>query len=769
MSKVDVIKTSFAGGQFGASLLGRTDVAQYENACAEVENMLVRPYGSAISTPGTRYIAECKLSEAGSDSTVRLIPFVFNRADAYVIEMGELYFRFYTDRGQVLSGTGSTVYELAHSYAEADIEDVHYTQLNDLIWMTHEDYKPQLLTRSAADSWTIADFDFLGGPFLDDNTSDITITPSATAGTITITLSATSSTIKFVPSSSSTNLGHIGSYWKVGGIVTTSTTALQGYVEITTCSSSTVATGTVKSTLSSTAATKVWAEGAWSYVRGWPARVTFHDGRLWFARTDHEPQGIWGSHLYVYDDFSLNEQDDDEGINIKLFSNESNEIQWLASGKNLIAGTYGGNFVISGSGNDVVTPTNIMANQEVTWGAESIQPKRIGNFFYYIQRFKQKIREFFYVWDNDAYKAMDKTIFCPEITEDGVKEMAYQEVPDTILWCVTSNGTIATLTREVDHEVQGWAKQTTDGYYESVCSIPSQSYKHDEVWVVVKRTINGSTKRYIEVFENIEVPDRQDKCLYLHSALEYDAYEDTEDNSVDLSLSATTSTLATITASAAYFSAADEGYRIRAIDSDGATIGEAEIVSYASTTIVTAKIVYTFSSSTISAGSWGVSVDALTGLDHLEAKTVKVLADGGTDKPDKVVDTTGSITLAYDYFVISVGLPYTQKLLTLPFEAGSSRGTAQGKIQRINQVMVKVNRSFRGFSMGGTEELAGRVSWREPTTLMGTPETLYTGVLSNINFNGDYVYGAQIMFINDDPLPVELLSIMAMLDTQDKG
>jgi hypothetical protein len=763
MAKVDVIKTSFAGGQFGASLLGRTDVAQYDTACDVVQNMLVRPFGSVISTPGTWLIEECKMSGLGTDSTVRLIPFIFNQTDAYVIEMGDKYFRFFTDRGGVV-GTGSTLYEISHVFDEDELFDVQHTQLNDLVWMTHKNHRPQLLTRSAAASWSIADFAFLGGPFLDDNLTDITITPSDTAGTITLTLSATTSTIQFIPSSSSTNLGHIGSQWKVG---TLSTIGVQGYVEITTCSSSTVATGIVKQPLSA-GATKVWAEGAWSDYRGWPARVIFHDGRLWFARTDHEPQGVWGSHIYTYDDFSLNEQDDDEGINIKLFSNESNEIQWLASGRSLIAGTYGGAFIIKGASEDVITPTTVTATQEISWGTENILPKRIGNFFYYIQRFKKKIRELFYFWDNDSYKAMDKTIYCPEITQDGVVDMAYQEIPDTILYCVTTNGTIATLTREVDHEVQGWSEQTTDGYYESVCVIPSQSFKHDEVYVVVRREIDGVTKRYIELFENIEVPDRQDKCLYLHSALEYDAYEDTSSSTVNLSLSATSGTLATITCSTAYFSADDEGNRIRAIDSDGATVGEAVVVSYASTTVVTAKIVYDFDSLTYSGGEWGVSVEALSGLDHLEGETVKVLADGGTDKPDKVV-SSGTIDLEYNYFVIMTGLPYTQKLSTLPFEAGSSRGTAQGKIQRINQVMLKVNRSYKGFSLGGTEDLAERISWREPTTLLGTPEQLYTGILSNINFRDDYRYGAQIVIVNDEPLPIELLSIMCMLDTQDKG
>jgi hypothetical protein len=169
------------------------------------------------------------------------------------------------------------------------------------------------------------------------------------------------------------------------------------------------------------------------------------------------------------------------------------------------------------------------------------------------------------------------------------------------------------------------------------------------------------------------------------------------------------------------------------------------------------------------------------------------LADGGTDKPDKVVSSS-TITLENDYFVVTVGLPYSQKILTLPQEAGSQRGTAQGKIQRINQVGFKVNRSHKGFKVGGaatsldtvsyiesttpevlytgtipnTSFILERISFRDPSTPMGTPEVLYTGMIPNISFRDDYRYGAQVRIQNDDPLPIELLSVITTLDTNDK-
>lgn len=222
-----------------------------------------------------------------------------------------------------------------------------------------------------------------------------------------------------------------------------------------------------------------------------------------------------------------------------------------------------------------------------------------------------------------------------------------------------------------------------------------------------------------------------------------------------------------ISSSTSYFSAEDVGQRIRAIDADGEIVGEMKIIGYTSATIVIGEVIYPVDETTFAGGSWGLSVSSISGLDHLEGETVTVLADGGTDKPDKVV-SNGTITLSYDYFVVNVGLPYTQRIKTLPQEAGSQRGTAQGKIQRINQVGFKVNRSFKGFYCGGADDMLDKVQYRDPSTLMGTPELLYTGVIPNISFRDDYRYGSQVIIENTEPLPIELLSVMTTIDTNDK-
>ncbi len=876
---------------------------------------------------------------------------------------------------EVLTLQTSSAYQMTTVYRENELFDVQYVQLNDVMWLTHKDHPPQKMIRVSASEWSIANFDFVGGPFLDENTNtSITITASATTGTVNLTVTPTTANLFTL---SASTVGHHGAYWMIGGLSqTNTTTGLQeiGYVEITHVINSYTATATVIKNLKTSSATSIWAEGAWSAVRGYPACVTFHDSRLCFGRTNHEPQKVWPSKIFEYENFALDTQDDDDALNLALASNESNEIQWLASGRSLIAATFGGAFVISSGGDDVaITPDNAHCKEEVGIGSSSVAPKRIGGALLYLQKFKTKLREMFYLWDLDTYKAVDKTILAPHILGHGAIDMDYQQNPDSVLYCVRADGVLAAMTREVDQEVTAWSRHTTDGTYTSIAIIPSQTADYDEVWVIVERWVQGNQKKYIEYFENIELPDRQENALYLHSALTYNAFEQSRDSSTTLSFTAlvvidsssnghtvtmnggavvdtdhsvfgaaaacfdgsgdylsipddsawilgggtgnftidcwvritalppdrdciishstawtfnifsgflafhsyfdtlvvsgaftfaintwyhvavirgwggvantfaltvngnvigtTTqaysiidgsgnlrigrtmagiadelnwdlngcvdevriSTMArwtenftpptepyandgftslllhfdlvyTATSSTTAFVAGDVGQRILAIDPiTGAPAGEGQIITYNSGTSVTLSVTSVFTETYFTAGEWGLSVSEVSGLDHLEGKTVGVLADGLVESLTKTV-ASGTISLDDDYFIVSVGLSYDQIIYTLPREAGAQRGTAQGKLQRISELAFKLNRSYLGFQYGLDEDTLDTLTSVDSTLT----QTLTTGIIGNIPFRGGYQRGTQIYIKNRNPLPIELLSIVATVDSQEK-
>lgn len=820
MPKAAPIYPSFAAGEVSPLMYGRVDLQQYYIGLETAENCLVRPYGLIMNRPGSIFIAPVKYPT----KTTALIDFVFNESDSFEIEFGEFYFRFFTLGAPVIDltksitgatnadpvnltivghgfsiddeiiitgmegmtelngkrfrvnsvpgvdnitikdldgvtvdgtgfgvyttgGTAKRIYEVVHTYTEDELFDVHYAQRNDVVNLTHGDHPPAELIRSGVASWAISDVVFLHGPTLDENTTATTITPSADTGT-GITLTA--STAIFLS-------GHVGSVWRVK----------DGYVKITAFGSTTSVTGDVQTggnLGTGPAATTEWAEGSWSDVRGFPATVTYHERRRWYARTDYQPQTQWASKQFIYDDFDVGTGLDDEALNITINTEKANDIKWLSSGTTLATGTFGGEFITSSGSNGVsLTPDNANATRQSGWGSRNIQPLKIANYVYYVQRAGRKIRELFYYWDLDTYKSVDMTILSEHITESGIISIAYQQNPDSTLYCLREDGQIAALVREDDQQVKAWTRIVTDGLYKAVSVIPSNLGPFDEVWTIVQRTINGVTRQYIERFANPIVPDRQEECFYVDCGLTYSSFDQT--TSIGLTLSALTGTGITATAGSAIFSADDVGQRIRAIDADGNRVGELTITGFTSSTIVTGDVVSNFDSLTYAGNLWGISVMTISGLDHLEDKTLSILADGAVQTQQTV--SCGSIEMERDAFEISTGLPYTATIVTLSSEAGAASGTSQGKKKRIYQLGLKVYKTL-GIKMGGSVDKLSNVTLRQPSLNMGEAIPLVSGTIPNIRFTGGWVYDGQVAIVQDQPLPMHILDIMPLLDASEK-
>lgn len=226
------IQASFAGGEFSPSLFGRVDIQKYNTGLKKARNVNVIPHGGVRNRPGTKMVS------AAGDSThpVRVIPFTFSSGATFILEFGHLYIRFYTLDAQIqasstvtawvtghsyvvgnfvtqggntyyclvphTSGTFATdlaagdwvlqtAYQIPSPYAGSDLFNLKFTQSASVLYIAHNSYAPQQLTRILDDSWTIAAYAFAMGPFMLQNSdSTSTITPSAISGTgITLTAS----------------------------------------------------------------------------------------------------------------------------------------------------------------------------------------------------------------------------------------------------------------------------------------------------------------------------------------------------------------------------------------------------------------------------------------------------------------------------------------------------------------------------------------------------------------------------------------------------
>jgi len=276
-----------------------------------------------------------------------------------------------------------------------------------------------------------------------------------------------------------------------------------GIVEITSVASTTSATGRVLTTLASTGPTYKWSESAWSNYRGWPRTVTFFDDRLVFGGNISQPDTIWGSVTSDYNNMKSGTNDDD-AIIFTLSSRQVNVIEWIIGKDKLIIGTSGAEWTIDGGTDEPLTPSNIIAQQQSTYGSADVQAVLANESVLFFQRGAEKMRELAYNWEIDSYVAPDMTILSNFVADGGIVDVAFQKTPDSVLWCVRSDGEMPVFSYERKENIAAWSRivtadSTSDSDIESVARIHGDP--EDEVWAVIKRTINGSTVRYIEQFQ----------------------------------------------------------------------------------------------------------------------------------------------------------------------------------------------------------------------------------------------------------------------------
>ena len=756
MARVAVQLTNFTGGELSPRLDGRNDLAKYSSGCKTLQNMVVYPHGSAARRPGTTFVAEVKTSSAKT----RLIPFEFSTTQTYILEFGNQYIRFYKDSGAILEsnktitgitkanpgvvtstahgysngdtvvisgvvgmtevngkrfkvanvaantfelqtidgtnvntssyttyssgGVANRVYTLTTTYLTADLFQLKYAQSADVMYICHPDYPVRKLSRTGHTSWTITDVDFSDGPYLDDNITTTTFTMSAhTVGTgRTLTASATTGI------NDNTGFQSID----IGRLIRFKT----GYGKITAITSTTVVTIDILQDMTSSTASTDWALGAFSEYTGYPSCVTFYEQRLVFAGTTEQPQTLFFSRSGDYENMHENRGGTvaaDDAMIYTIASNQVNVIQSLKATRTLIILTSGGEFTLnSDSTGTAVSPTNINIKKQSNYGASSIDALSVGNATLFVQRAKRKVRELAYNFDTDGYVAPDMTILAEDITLNGLDELTYQQEPHSIIWGIRGDGVLVGLTYQRSEQVVAWHQHklggsfgaTAHGIVESVISISGNSYNRtdeDQIWVIVKRTINGTTRRYVEYFTPFQFDSSLTQFQFVDSALSYS----------------------------------------------------------------------------------GSATSTLTGLDHLNTQTVRVIANGATH-PDKTV-SSGSITLDRTTTAAKVGLAYTSTLQTMRLDVGSQDGTSQGKTKRIFDVTLRFYETV-GAKVGPDLNNLEEIPFRSSAASMDVAVPLFTGD-KKIEFRGNFETDGYLFVVQDQALPMTLLSLYPRLITND--
>lgn len=282
-------------------------------------------------------------------------------------------------------------------------------------------------------------------------------------------------------------------------------------------------------TLADTAATTLWAEGAYSDYRGYPRAGTIHEQRLVLIGSGDEGEKIRMSRNDGFFDFT-DSVNDDGALAFQIASRESNALIWAESfGSVLAVGSLAEEWIAS-SGNEgkVLTPTNPpRVERQTRQGSSSAMPAvLLGDALIFIGNNRQCVNEFSYSFSENKHVAQDLTQLAEFEFSSGIKRIASSRNPERMLFCVMNDGSLMVMTYNREQNVVAWSKHTTDGSFEDVAVIYGGDLNADEVWFVVKRTIDGVDVRYVEAWDKntarFMFDSEEDLMVYCDSAVTFE-------------------------------------------------------------------------------------------------------------------------------------------------------------------------------------------------------------------------------------------------------
>jgi len=431
-----------------------------------------------------------------------------------------------------------------------------------------------------------------------------------------------------------------------------------------------------------------------------PQCSTYYQQRQVFGGTLALPQTLWFSVVGAFNNMSVSSPTkDDDAITRALTGLKVNEVRHLVpAGTNMLVMTSGTEWRCwPGPSANALTPGSCMTLPQSTYGCSHVPPILSGKDLLFVQERGSRVRALEFDVLQDQYQSSDMSVLSQHLLYDTgaqyqIQEWAFAEEPFRVVWCVRSDGTMLGFTWMTEHQVFAWHRHVTDGKVESVCTIPEADGAGgyiDAVYLIVNRTINGQTKRYVE----------------------------------------------------------------RMVDRVFGTIADAWFVD--------CGLQYS-----------GAPVTSVSGLGHLEGKTVAILGDGSV-VPSQIV-SDGAITLDGSCSKVTVGLPYTADLATLDLELPSQGGTVQGQPKKIAEATIRV-KDARGIRVGIEQEVpVGSASGvallvevkQRSSEMLGSPMQPYSGDWQ-VSIPTEWNRGGRLFIRQSYPLPCTILAVVPEVSVGD--
>lgn len=510
----------------------------------------------------------------------------------------------------------------------------------------------------------------------------------------------------------------------------------------------------------------------------WPACVAYYQQRILFGNTINQPQTVKGSRAGQYSNFNVSTPVvDTDALSFTIAGTQVQPIQSMVDMGKLLIHTASSEYLCAGNQSGALTPLAINCTLQGSSGSSPVQPVVIGNSDIFVQASGQIVRDLRYEVQNFSYTGTDLTRFAPDLfIGRTVVAMAWQQVKDSIIWVVMSDGQLLSMTfiKEGVDKIYAWTPQDLQGgFVEWISVVPEGSVQ--TIYVVVRRVINGATVRYLEQIAQRDFIDTQylSDAIFCDSAQRYDGRN--SDSSHTITATSVTGGWTEqdqirLTANFSAFVSGDVGNTIVLDLMDGTAVTTRlyfPIMQYTSATVVLSQptgVVPAWAQAQPII-TWGKAVHTFINMSHLEGQELSLLGDGQVlanpqDTSFPVVTVSGGTFTTpanYNALVLCAGLPMLARVQTMPPE--NQRGDSIiGKKKKVTEIVATLYQTT-GAEYGTGEQTLDLLKWRalenyaNPNALF-TGSTRLTGVRSTWNYEGD------IVLQQSNPLPMGISALI---------
>ena len=464
-------------------------------------------------------------------------------------------------------------------------------------------------------------------------------------------------------------------------------------------------------------------------------------------------------------------------------SSRVEEIRHVISMQDIIVLTSGAEWRLKIDG--ALSPTSPpIAQPQSHIGSNDTLPIIVSNNILHVSRSGTSLREMVYSLESGGYKSASLTVLVPHFFKsDPIKEIAFAQEPDSIIWVVTEKGRLYGLTYMKEQEVWGWHQHHTDGEIESICTIPQVG--DTQVYMAVTRFVDGKKRRYIEKLAQRMKDDNLFEAFFVHSGFAFrnfkGAYTGTvtyngATNPLNLTLDSNyiSGTMRVNTIDYNIIGTYDDSGNILMYTTQDVTVGSVNVGPYKMTGSLSHTLVVTDGTIGLgpldahdASGTWivnavdpdSIRVTTLTGLDHLEGKEVTIFSNGSVE-PKQIV-TGGQITLVRPSHWVTVGLPIECELRTLNIDTSGDSESLQGKKINVPNVVCYIKNTI-ALKIGTDDQHMREIKFRQ-TANGSEPIPLFTGK-KVVSCGTGHNRRGEIVVKHNDPVPLTILSITPEID-----